>query len=103
MNKDVKDKWVSALRSGEYEQGVGYLCLDGCYCVMGVLVDLYNKEHVVFSPFDRKAPAEEVYNWASLIYLPKIVYGKEFHSLIYLNDIDKLNFEELADLIEEQL
>jgi hypothetical protein len=48
MDESVKQKWVAALRSGAYEQGIGVLRSsrnDG-FCCLGVLCDLYNKENV---------------------------------------------------------
>ena len=46
MNELIKQKWVEALTSGEYSQGKG--CLNngqGGFCCLGVLTDLYVKEH----------------------------------------------------------
>lgn len=50
MNREIADKWTAALRSGQYSQTDG--CLkqqwkDGSfsYCALGVLVDLFKKEH----------------------------------------------------------
>lgn len=44
MNPQVKEKWVNALRSGEYEQGTEKLRSVNGYCCLGVLCDLYSKE-----------------------------------------------------------
>jgi hypothetical protein len=44
MNQDVKQKWVTALRSGEYKQTGGRLRKGDCYCCLGVLTDLYDKD-----------------------------------------------------------
>lgn len=50
MNKEWKQKWTAALRSGEYVQGYNYLKLTdtgkakSCFCVLGVLCDLWLKE-----------------------------------------------------------
>lgn len=45
MNPEVKDKWLTALRSGKYEQGKQRLqTADGKFCCLGVLCDLYAKE-----------------------------------------------------------
>lgn len=45
MNTQVKEKWLQALRSGEYPQGRNVLRSgDKGFCVMGVLCDLYAKE-----------------------------------------------------------
>lgn len=42
MNKEIKDRWTAALRSGQYEQGSGWLRQDRqpLYCCMGVLCEL---------------------------------------------------------------
>lgn len=41
MKKEIKEKWITALRSGEYQQGTGRLKgLDGKYCCLGVLANI---------------------------------------------------------------
>lgn len=47
MNTQIKEKWVNALRSGEYAQTDGNLRTTVGYCCLGVLCDLYAKEHSV--------------------------------------------------------
>lgn len=37
IDPELKFKWTSALRSGEYKQGKGYLEDDGKFCCLGVL------------------------------------------------------------------
>lgn len=37
LDPELKAKWVSALRSGEYQQCAEYLHKDGRYCCLGVL------------------------------------------------------------------
>lgn len=44
MNPEVKQKWIDALRSGNYEQGSEKLRTVTGYCCLGVLCDLYSKE-----------------------------------------------------------
>lgn len=48
MNREIAKRWVAALRSGEYRQGDGLLRRDNKFCCLGVLCDLYDKEH--FTP-----------------------------------------------------
>lgn len=36
--------WLTALRSGEYQQARGYLHTDEGYCCLGVACDIYRKE-----------------------------------------------------------
>jgi hypothetical protein len=46
VRKEIADKWVKALRSGEYTQGVDFLHrADGSMCCLGVLCDIYLKEN----------------------------------------------------------
>ncbi len=46
MKADIAIMWVDALESGEYEQGIGKLQPEpGKFCCLGVLTDLYVKEH----------------------------------------------------------
>lgn len=45
MNQEIKDKWIAALRSGEYIQGKEALRRkDNTFCCIGVLCDIYQKE-----------------------------------------------------------
>lgn len=45
MNKELKTKWIAALRSGEYKQGTNVLRdEDNRFCCLGVLCDLMIKE-----------------------------------------------------------
>lgn len=64
MNKEIKEKWVNALRSGDYHQTAGMLRRKGdefldfttpdSFCCLGVLCDLYCK-----SERDRWLPPDE--------------------------------------------
>ena len=45
MNPEWKAKWVTALRSGDYSQGVGNLMgEEDTFCCLGVLCDIYNPD-----------------------------------------------------------
>lgn len=46
MSENI-EKWVAALRSGDYRQGFGGLHVNGKFCCLGVACDLYAKEHDV--------------------------------------------------------
>jgi len=45
MNVEVKQKWLTALSSGKYEQVNGRLRDKTGFCCLGVLCDLYAEEH----------------------------------------------------------
>ena len=44
MKKEIADKWIAALRSGEYKQVQAYLHTQAGYCCLGVLCDVISKE-----------------------------------------------------------
>ena len=46
MIKEIKEKWLAALRSGEYKQGRKVLrnIENNTFCCLGVLCDLHSKE-----------------------------------------------------------
>ena len=44
MKPEIKQKWLDALRSGEYSQGTRHLYSGRGFCCLGVLCDIYAKE-----------------------------------------------------------
>lgn len=117
MNEDVKRQWVSALRSGEYEQGYERLKGDGRFCCLGVLCDLAVDAGVV-DGWRKKKVADlvlnsigahgevdflprEVQEWAGIDEKNPVVDDGE--TLTGLNDVEGLSFEEIANIIEEEL
>lgn len=127
MNNDIKAKWLEALRSGEYEQGENWLQANGKYCCLGVLCELAVEAGIVdkdpgqsYVTFDRE-PAilpDRVITWAGLPKsspVPEVFYHGEVVGLSDLNDgvtifnpvsgeeRTKLDFSQIADIIEEQL
>lgn len=111
-NRELIQKWVTALRSGEYKQGRGHLRDGDEYCCLGVLCDIsgagkWRNDATVFVHFD----GEE----ASTMPPPSIrrlvgigaswqVTTKEGRRepLSYLNDDTGLSFGEIADLVEAE-
>lgn len=45
MNTKKLNQWITALRSGEYKQGKGYLKVDNEYCCLGVYCDVNKIPH----------------------------------------------------------
>lgn len=43
MNEELKQQWVEALRSGEYQQTTGCLRDIGGFCCLGVLCDILDR------------------------------------------------------------
>jgi hypothetical protein len=112
MNQTIKEKWLQALRSKEYEQGRGCLKEEDKFCCLGVLTDLYIKENNLNWSLDDSScvyeklpvPAPAVRDWAGLEYAnPVIKIDKPFpDTLAGMND-HGYSFEEIADVIEQQL
>jgi hypothetical protein len=117
VNSDIKQRWVSALRSGNYTQGRAGLRTEGKHCCLGVLCDLYpnsderwelnTDEDIIGDEFDgySELPPEYVAEWAGLDEIDPIVKlpYNILKPLSYLNDELRYGFNTIADIIEEQL
>jgi hypothetical protein len=128
MKADIKDRWVNALRSGDYVQGTHCLLSEsGSYCCLGVLCDLYmkesNEEMVWEATEDSNGDKmkvgsflgyttilpEPIMEWAGLIdQSPSVIYvdmdgDRGYFMLSNLNDDYEASFHDIAELIEEQL
>jgi hypothetical protein len=106
VNKDVKEKWLKALRSGEYKQGRERLKQDGDkFCCLGVLCDLHSKESNVKWKDDSISSYLEnicslpidVYNWAGISVTNR---SEHIADLMDMNDRGD-SFESIANRIEE--
>ena len=132
INKELVRQWVEALRSGKYKQGRSALRnIDNEFCCLGVLCDIskdtlnldwelnniYDPEiytmdrnggvlpDKVWNYLGREATDYKVQISLTNSKLPSsIVDGYLGNSLylITLNDVYKLSFEQIADIIEEE-
>lgn len=123
MKKEIKEKWIKALRSGEYKQGQYQLKSGNNFCCLGVLCDLHRKEDPgkrewysgdQYYYSEKKILPNEVIKWAGIkgqnARNPTLkVEGKGQHiaslndGVLILDVSHPYSFTELADLIEEQL
>lgn len=112
MNKEIKGKWLAALRGGEYEQGRGYLRRgDNTFCCLGVLADIAAKEGVCPAPTLKADSLIPHYTYdgfsGDLTYHLEtwsgIPYGNTQTKLMTMNDEDGASFSWIADWIEENL
>ena len=126
MIEEIKADWLTALRSGEYKQGKGFLknSLGGIaqYCCLGVLCELAVKAGVVEKSevdedeyvytFDGQSSylPPKVATWADIHYQGKLYRESDTGSisdrrvsvdLAGLNDY-KLDFAGIADVIEKE-
>lgn len=129
MNKEIKGKWIAALKSGKYKQAIGGLKSDNGYCCLGVLCDIVNPEgwarddleynagdnyHKMYGKADfipEEIAAELEMDVNPEVKVENPAYDSELDDesdkyihieLSSLND-DEVPFEKIADLIEEQL
>lgn len=126
MNPEVKAEWVKELRSGKYVKGVNYLNTGGTYCCLGVLSELAVKHGVMtridhsdgpncyrmVADIDRglheSYPPAALADWAGGeardgVFRPSVEHDGVRVYLDALNDRGELSFNDIADLIEEQL
>jgi hypothetical protein len=101
VKKSIKEKWVAALRSNDYKQGIGSLRDGDTYCCLGVLCDVVNPRGWRKDGFSYKKKKGD-------IILPHTlseelgVTPTDQSKLSNMND-SGFNFDSIADYIEENL
>lgn len=131
LDPEIKDKWVTALESGEYKQGEGMLAIppklttsiiekdDKCkkwrYCCMGVLgciVGIPNEEMMKYGQFAQlvnKDINEEIANKVRDNISAPLLISSSYSQLtisykcIDMNDNEHKTFPEIAAWIKENL
>lgn len=112
MKKETKDKWIAALRSGEYQQadrklknGSGFCCLGVLACVTGLEISpdggsiVENGETVDYGPLTR------LFNDHTVFTDPKHsdIDRHNMEVFYIMNDVYKYDFKKIADWIEENV
>jgi hypothetical protein len=102
MTPELKAKWIEALRSGRYEQGVGSLFDSGdkTYCCLGVLCDIHP---------DISLDGDEYFfgrENQGILLGPKFckavgITKEQAKRLATMNDSEQWSFKEIADAIEK--
>jgi hypothetical protein len=115
MNADIKQKWIEALRSGEFKQGTLALrSADNHYCCLGVLCELAARQGVVETKLTPNAHwylygeeiaglTDEVRAWAGIEDDNPLVAIPGYVTLTHLNDSKGYSFDTIAAIIEEHL
>jgi len=122
MKPEIAKIWTEALRSGKYEQTRSVLkSVDNKFCCLGVLCELAVEKGII-APSKITEPNSyyvyeddsygvlptEVQEWAGMInsngwYADKKASNGEVIGSLALykhNDVDKMNFDQIADIIE---
>lgn len=122
MNPEIKDKWVEALRSGQYKQCDRTLMRQDEYgnrtfCCLGVLTDLYLQEKNMQWDFNdvngvpfygKEVLTEQVIVWAGFpdriidTNAPSVHWRGDLPTLLTTMNDDGVEFPAIADIIEEQ-
>lgn len=115
MNPEIKAKWVAALRSGEYKQGMYVLRRGDAFCCLGVLCDLRAKSgmgkwrtergRLVYDDGSETSISTlnaVVLSWAELEQEEPCVRLADKDTLACRNDAGA-TFAEIADIIEREL
>ena len=109
MNAKIKAKWVAALRSGKFKQGIGQLISEDRkkFCCLGVLCELHRRithgdewSQTGFYFGRSGALPDEVKKWAGLESQNPLVEGT---SLANWNDGSTVGFRGIANRIEKHL
>ena len=117
MNPEIKQRWVAALRSDKYKQGIGKLRhKDDTFCCLGVLCDLAAQAGIGVWEFTENGThfvtelqrvegslPHAVVLWAGVgSATPSVRTAGTSCALPLLND-HGTSFSEIANLIEESL
>ncbi len=115
INEERVRKGITALRSGEYSQARGALRKGDCFCALGVACETYRQEtrkgrwhkegfFCVKLPNDYEQTADDVMprvvsQWYGFDSTDPVVYYRD--TISHLNDAAGMNFNEIADKLEE--
>ena len=117
MNIEVKEKWLKALRSGEYKQGKGVLRnSDNEFCCLAVLCDVVLEDNPNIGSW--KSTLDNCYYFSTgddkdAIYLPQVIsditginkrgeFSENSAPLTAYNDSYGMTFNQIADIIEKE-
>lgn len=113
MNQEIKQKWIDALRSGDYKQTNGRLRQDDKFCCLGVLCNILFPNYWRFTQSGWTHGAceyvlpSEVIEAAELSDNNPTITGysmpdEDDSSLAWYNDAG-MTFEQIAEMIEKNL
>jgi hypothetical protein len=106
MDRRIKQLWVEALRSSNYAKCKSIVHKKNAFCCLGVLIDLYVKEHgITWADIDGSYAMlpDKVKNWAGLPSWDPVIQMYPERTANMCNDELNMSFAEIADLIEENL
>lgn len=121
MDRHIKERWIEALRSGQYKQGTGLMRnSQNEFCALGVLCDVYVRDglgswekptpdathpdswqmHAPYSVESEMFPPTAVARWAGFEDRMPFLHTDDGPEPVYVLNDNGVSFELLADLIE---
>lgn len=103
LPKEFAEKWLEALRSGEYEQGYGCLFTNNRFCCLGVGCVILGADKNTMDEKEMTISSDwEIEILKIENFFPKeLQETKLMEDLIRFNDDEGFSFNEIADWIEE--
>ena len=108
---EFKDKWLVALRSGDYKQGKDYLRKGNEYCCLGVAAEISGdlrmtttRNGLIFYVLNSEGDQTETSYTGPNNELSDERLDSEYNfvgTLIIMNDHDQHTFEQIADYLED--
>jgi len=103
MKIEIADKWIAALRSGEYQQTVGRLYDGRGYCCLGVLCKILGEK------FRQSYDGQWSINGARSVLSPDIKNRAGMNTIdgcynggaLVIDNDDGKTFKEIADIIDK--
>lgn len=108
MDRELKAKWIKALRSGKYRQGHGYLNEGGNFCCLGVLCDVvdpdgWTDDYLTVTKGHRLSRGHRLLSQSTKESLGIMDHASKLMDMNDgTNEVTK-SFVEIADYIEENL
>lgn len=122
MKHEIAERWVAALRSGQYKQTKSVLYDGAGFCCLGVLCELavsagiaelvrgpegewegYEYRYGVLGDLDFETLPEVVRTWAGIASNDGVFGDSDFDNLTHLNDSQGYDFNQIADVIEREI
>lgn len=120
MNPKIKQRWLKALRSGDYRQGINQLRNEkDQFCCLGVLCNLHAKAHPKLSKTQTNPMSYfgeegllpiQVQVWAGLSHADPEITDEELGFTVNLSSLndgaglrEPMPFNQIADIIEKHL
>ncbi len=110
MKKEVKEKWIADLRSGEFPQTTCVLHSNDGYCCLGVLVNQFVDEWATIngSLAGRCHPKRDGVSLGgsghlNVHFVREVGLEDKTGDLMRMNDEFKKSFSEIADWIEQNI